>query len=156
MVGSMVFPFIMISDSSGTEMFRPVIPLRIGTASSSESQRCLVDTGSPSTFLDWRLGQLVGVNLIQAAKPHGPQKLSLDGVIADELGGAMLGFKIEDDRYRIHLGYVFATFVRPWPIPEFKAILGTKGMKRIRVTVEAGVGDGQLTISPAGSRGKKQ
>jgi len=150
MAGSMVFPFIMIADSSGTEMFRPVIPLRIGTASSSGPQRCLVDTGSPSTFLDWRLAQLLGVNLSQAAKPHGPQKMSLDGVTADELWTTMMGFKIENDRYAIHLGYVLATFIKPWPIPEFKVILGTNGMKRIRVTVDSGVGDGQLTISPAG------
>ena len=85
-----------------------------------------------------------------------PLTVVLDGETMPGMEGAMLGFKIEDDRYTIHLGYIFATFVRPWPIPEFKAILGTNGMKRIRVTVEAGVGDGQLTISPAGSRGKKQ
>jgi hypothetical protein len=153
---TMVFPFVMISDSSETETFRPVIPLRIGMAQSGQSQRCLVDTGSPSTFVDWRLAALAGVNLSQAEKLASPQKLSLAGVMADETWGVMLGFRIEDDHYGIHLGYVPTTFIRPWQSSDFTVILGTNAMKRITVVVEAGVGDGQLTISRVDSRGKKQ
>ena len=63
---TMAFPFQELSDAKGLTTFRPVIPLRPMSAPLGHSERCLVDTGSPNTFLDWRLAPLAGGPLRQA------------------------------------------------------------------------------------------
>jgi hypothetical protein len=37
-------------------------------------------------------------------------------------------------------------FVKPWMHPGFSAVLGTNGMKRIQLIVNAAVGNGQLIV----------
>jgi hypothetical protein len=52
---TMTFPFQELSDAKGLTTFRPVIPLRPMSAPLGSYERCFVDTGSPNTYLDWRL-----------------------------------------------------------------------------------------------------
>jgi hypothetical protein len=85
---TMVFPFQELSDAKGLTTFRPVIPLRPMSAPLGHSERCLVDTGSPNTYVDWRLATLAGVDLSQAKKIPDPQEWSVGGVAAEELSSS--------------------------------------------------------------------
>ena len=142
----MSFPFERVSDANGMTEFRPIIPLRPERAPRGRSQSCLVDTGSPNTYLDWRLAPLAGVDLAQADKIN-HSSWSVGGVPAEGLWGATLAFLIEDDRYMIRLGDIPVVFMEPWLHPDFRVVLGTSGMKRIGIFLEAGAGNGQLTVS---------
>jgi hypothetical protein len=88
---TMVFPFQELSDAKGLTTFRPVIPLRPMSAPLGHSERRLVDTGSPNTYVDWRLATLAGVDLSQAKKIPDPQEWSVGGVAAEELWGCHRG-----------------------------------------------------------------
>jgi hypothetical protein len=37
-------------------------------------------------------------------------------------------------------------FVKPWLRPDFTVVLGNDGMRRIGLIVDAGAGNGQLTV----------
>jgi hypothetical protein len=143
---TMTFPFQELSDAKGLTTFRPVIPLRPMSAPLGSSEQCLVDTGSPNTYLDWRLAPLAGVELSQAEKVPDPQQWSIGGVAAEELWAATAAFMIPDGRYMIRLGDVSVVLVKPWLHPDFTAVLGTDGMRRIGLIVDAGAGNGQLTV----------
>ncbi len=143
---TMTFPFQELSDAKGLTTFRPVIPLRPMSAPLGSSERCLVDTGSPNTYLDWRLAPLTGVDLGQAEKIPDPQQWSVGGVAAEELWAATAAFMIPDGHYMIWLGDVSVVLVKPWLHPDFTAVLGTDGMRRIGLIVDAGAGNGQLTV----------
>jgi hypothetical protein len=130
----------------GLKTFRPVIPLRPMSAPLGRSERCLVDTGSPNTYLDCRLATLAGVDLDQAEKVQDPEEWSVGGMATEELWGTTVAFMIPEDRHMIRLGDVPVVFVKPWLHPGFTAVLGTDGMRRIGLIVEAGVGNGQLTV----------
>jgi hypothetical protein len=143
---SMSFSFVWVSDASGMTTFRPIIPLRPARASRGQFQSCLIDTGNPNTYLDWRLTPIAGVNLDQADKiDH--NSWSVGGVPADGLWGTTLALLIEDDRYMIRLGDVPVIFMKPWLNPDFTMVLGTNGMRRIGILVDAGLNNGQLTVS---------
>jgi hypothetical protein len=142
----MTFPFQELSDMKGLTTFRPVIPLRPMNAPLGHSERCLVDTGSPNTYLDWRLAALAGVDLSQAAQVPDPQEWSVGDMAAEELWGTTVAFMIPEDRYMIWLGDVPVVFVKPWLHPGFTVVLGTDGMRRIGLIVDAGAGNGQLTV----------
>lgn len=145
-IPSMSFPFASVSDANGMTTYRPIIPLRPERAPRGQSQSCLVDTGSPNTYLDWRLAQLAGIDLDQADKiDH--NSWSVGGVPADRLWGAMLAFLIEDDRRMIRLGDMPVIFMEPWHNTDFTVILGTNGMRRIEILVDAGLNNGQLTVT---------
>jgi hypothetical protein len=143
---TMVFPFQELSDAKGLTTFRPVIPLRPMSAPLGHSERCLVDTGSPNTYVDWRLATLAGVDLSQAKKIPDPQEWSVGGVAAEELWGATVAFMIPDGRHMIWLGDVPVVFVKEWLHPGFTVVLGTDGMSRLGLIVEAAAGNGQLTV----------
>lgn len=143
---TMTFPFQKLADAKGLETFRPIVPLRSMTAPLGHSERCLVDTGSPNTYLDWQLAPLAGVDLSRAEKLPDPEEWSVGGVAAEELWGAIVSLMIPDARYMIRLGDVPVVFVKPWLHPDFTAVLGTDGMRRMELTVGAGVGNGQLTV----------
>jgi hypothetical protein len=110
------------------------------------SEQCLVDTGSPNTYLDWRLAPLAGVDLSCAEKLADPQEWSIGGVPAEELWAATMPLIIPDDRHMIRLGDVPVVLVKPWLHPDFRMVLGTDGMRRIGLIVDAGEGNGQLTV----------
>lgn len=143
---TMTFPFQELSDAKGLTTFRPVIPLRPMSTPLGHSEQCLVDTGSPNTYLDWRLAPLAGVDLSQAETILDPQEWSVGGVAAEQLWGATAAFMIPEDRHMIWLGDVPVVFVKPWTHPGFTVVLGTDGMRRIGLIVDAGAGNGQLTI----------
>jgi hypothetical protein len=143
---TMTFTFQELADAKGLETFRPIIPLRPMAAPLGHSERCLVDTGSPNTYLDWQLAPLAGVDLSRAEKLPDPKDWSVGGVAVEELWGATVALMIPDARYMIRLGDVPVVFVKPWLHPDFTAVLGTDGMRRIELIVSAGVGDGQLTV----------
>jgi hypothetical protein len=67
-------------------------------------------------------------------------------VAAEELWDATVAFMIPEDRHMIWLGDVPVVFVKPWLHPDFTMVLGTNGMRRIGLIVDAGVGNGQLTV----------
>ena len=143
---TMTFPFQELSDAKGLTTFRPVVPLRPMSAPLGHSEWCLVDTGSPNTYLDWRLEPLAGIDLSQAEKVPDPEKSSVGGVAAEELWSATVAFMIPEDRHMIWLGDVPVVFVKPWLHPDFTVVLGTDGMRRIGLIVDAGAGNGQLTV----------
>lgn len=107
---------------------------------------CLVDTGSPNTYLDWQLASPAKVDLSQAEKVPDAQEWSVGGVAIEEAWVADVSLIIPDDRYMIMLGSVRVILVKPWLHLDFSAVLGTNGMKRIELIVNAGVGNGQLTV----------
>jgi hypothetical protein len=143
---TMTFPFQKLSDAKGLNTFRPVIPLRPMSAPLGHSEQCLVDTGSPNTYLDWRLATLAGVDLNKAKKIPDPQEWSVGGIVTEELWGDTIALIIPEDRYMIRLGDVPVVFVKPWLHPGFTVVLGTDGMRRIGLIVDAGAGKGQLII----------
>ncbi len=53
---------------------------------------------------------------------------------------------IPEGRHMIWLGDVPVVFVKPWTHPGFTVVLGTDGMRRIGLVVDAGAGNGQLTV----------
>jgi hypothetical protein len=110
---AMTFPFQELSDAKGLTTFRPVIPLRPMSAPLGHSERCLVDTGSPNTYLDWRLAPLAGVGLSQAETIPDPQEWSVGGVAAEQLWGATAAFMIPEERHMIWLVLQpdFVTFI---------------------------------------------
>ncbi len=143
---TMTFPFLELADAKELVTYRPIIPLRPMSAPPGHSERCLVDTGSPNTYLDWRLAPLARVDLSRTGNLPDPQEWSVGGVAAEELWGATVALMIPGDRYMIRLGDVPVVFVKPWLHPDFTAVLGTDGMRRIELVVGAGVGKGQLTV----------
>jgi hypothetical protein len=82
---TMTVPFLKLADAKGLETFRPIIPLRPMTAPLGHSERCLVDTGSPNTYLDRRLAPLAGVDLNRAEKLPDPKEWSVGGAAVEEL-----------------------------------------------------------------------
>lgn len=142
----MVFPFRELSDAKGLTTFRPVIPLRPMSAPLGHSEWCLVDTGSPNTYADWRLATLAGVDLSQATKIPHPQEWSVGGVAAEDLWGATVAFMTPEGRHMIWLGDVPVVFVKEWLHPGFTVVLGTDGMRRLGLIVDAAAGNGQLTV----------
>lgn len=142
----MHFPFQMAVDAAGLEAHRPIIPLRPMSAPLGNSEQCMVDTGCPDTYLDWRLAPLAGVDLSHAEEVPDANTWSIGGVTPEEMWIATISLIIPDDRYMIRLGDVRVIFVKPWLHPGFTIVLGTGGMKRIGLMVEAGVGNGQLTV----------
>ena len=143
----MSFPFAMVSDANGMRTFRPVLPVRLENAPRGECQACLVDTGSPDTYLDWQLASAAGIDLARAAAIPYPDRWAVGGVQATALWGSLVTFLIEDDRYTIRLTGVRALFTQPWAHPGFTVVLGTEGMKRVKLTVDAGEANGRVTIS---------
>lgn len=143
---TMTFPFQEVSDAKGMRTYRPIIPLRPMSAPVGHFERCLVDTGCPNTYLDWQLASLAGVDLGSAEKIPDPQDWSLGGVAAKELWGATAALMIPDGRYMIRLGDVPVVFVDPWEHPDFTVVLGTDGMRRIGLIVDAGERNGQLVV----------
>ena len=65
---------------------------------------------------------------------------------AEELWGATVAFMIPDGRHMIWLGDVPVVFVKEWLHPGFTVVLGTDGMSRLGLIVEAAAGNGQLTV----------
>jgi hypothetical protein len=63
-------------------------------------------------------------------------------------------FLIEDGRFMIRLTDVPVIFVEPWKHPGFTMVLGTNGMKRITVVLDAGDSNGQLTVCQRRLRGR--
>jgi hypothetical protein len=143
---NMTFPFQDVSDAKGMKTYRPVIPLRLRNTPPGHFEQCLVDTGAPNTFLDWQLAPLAGVNLSRAEKIPDPQDWGIGGEAAEELWGATVALTVPNERYIIQLGDVPVIFVRQWLHPGFTAVLGTGGMKRIGLVVDAGAGSGQTVV----------
>jgi hypothetical protein len=143
---TMTFPFLKLADANRMVTYRPIIPLRPMAASSHYSGRCLVDTGSPDTYLDWQIARLAGIELNAAQNLPDPQKWSVGGVASEELWGATVTLIIPSERYMIWLGDVHVVFFKPWRHPDFTAVLGTSGMGRIELIVRAGIENGQLTV----------
>lgn len=142
----MTFPFQMALDAAGLETYRPIIPLRPMRAPLGSYEQCTVDTGSPNTYLDWRLASLAGIDLSHAKRVPDAHTSSVGGVAAEEIWTATVELIIPDGRYMIRLGDVVAVLVKPWGHPGLTAVLGTGGMMRIGLIVEAGVGNGQLRV----------
>lgn len=66
---------------------------------------------------------------------------------ADELWGATVALMIPEGNHMIRLGDVPVVLVRPWAHPDFTVVLGTSGMRRIGLIVDAGAaGNGQLIV----------
>lgn len=143
---TMTFPFRDLSDGKGMTTFRPVVPLRPMNAPPGHLEQCLVDTGSPNTYLDWRIAEPAGVDLAKAEKIRDVQEWSVGGMAVEELWGATVALMIPEDRYMVRLGDVPVVFVKPWLHPDFTVVLGTDGMRRIGLIVDAGEGNGQLTV----------
>jgi len=135
-----------VPDAKGMDTYRPVVPLRPMRGPLDHSDLCLVDTGSPNTFLDWELASLAGIDLSQAEKVPDVEEWSVGGVAIEEAWVADVSLIIPDSRYMIMLGDVRVIFVKPWLHPGFSAVLGTSGMKRIELIVNAAAGHGQLTV----------
>jgi hypothetical protein len=143
---AMTIPFKELSDAKQMTTWRPVVPLRPMRGELGHFDLCLVDTGSPNTYLDWELAPLAEVDLSQAEKVSDAQESSVGGVAIEEAWVADVPLIIPDDRYMIMLGEVRVILVKPWLHPGFSAVLGTNGMKRIELIVNAGAGNGQLTV----------
>lgn len=127
--------------------FRPAVPLRpIRGPANRSGDWCLVDTGSPNTFLDWELAPEAGVDLEAAEEIPNPGEWAIGGAPAEALWAAVVELIIPHDQYMIRLGDVTVIFVKPWLQPGFRAVLGTGGMKRIRLAVDAGASDGELIV----------
>jgi hypothetical protein len=144
---TMTIPFQEVKDAKELTTFRPVIRLRPIHGELGASYLCLVDTGSPNTYMDWELASRAKVDLSQAEKIPDAQVWSLGGAAFEEAWVEDVSLIIPDGKYMIMLSEVPVIFVKPWMHPGFSAVLGTSGMKRIQLTVNAAVGDGQLVVS---------
>jgi hypothetical protein len=82
---TMTFPFAEVTDAHEMTAFRPIVSLRPEKAPLDRREFCLVDTGSPNTFLDSRLASAAGINLDHAEKIPDPHKWAVGGVPATAL-----------------------------------------------------------------------
>jgi hypothetical protein len=95
---------------------------------------CLLDTGSPDTFMARQFADETGVDLtdVEARDPF-----CLGGVEVTGLP-KVVDCVIEDDSgAAITLKDIRVIFTSPWNLPDFGAILGTVAMRQIHVTVSA-------------------
>jgi hypothetical protein len=84
--------------------YRPVVPIRPMRGPPDHFDFCLVDTGSPNTFLDWQLAPSAEIELSLAEKVPDAHEWSVGGVAIEEAWVADVSLIIPDDRYMIILG----------------------------------------------------
>jgi hypothetical protein len=131
----MRFNFREVRDGMGAVNFRPVFPMRLMADVSGRPPLCLLDTGSPDTFMARELADEAGIDLT-GAEEHDPFVFGggevtaltkdVDLVIEDGTGAVIT---LQDIR---------VVFARPWDHPGFGAVLGTNAMRQLLVTVSAG------------------
>jgi hypothetical protein len=110
---TMTIPFEEVTDTKELTTFRPVIRLRPMRGELGSSYLCLVDTGSPNTYMDWELAQEAEVDLSQAEKIPDIQKWSLGGAALEEAWVEDVSLIIPDGKYMIMLGDVPVIFAKP-------------------------------------------
>jgi hypothetical protein len=100
------FPFQKVTDAKELEEYRPVVPIRPMRAPLDRSDWCLMDTGSPNTFLDWGLAPEAGADLNTAEKIPNPEAWAVGGEAVEALWGANVELIIPNGQHMIRLGYV--------------------------------------------------
>jgi hypothetical protein len=133
----MRFYFLEVRDGMGAVKPRPVFRMRLADDESGRPPLCLLDTGSPDTFMARELAIEAGIDLTDVedgdpfcfggAEVTGLPKV-IDCVIEDRTGAA------------ITLRDITVIFTSPWNHSGFGAVLGTVAMQQIQVVVSAGQG----------------
>lgn len=126
-----------VRDGMGAVNLRPVFRMRLADDDSGRPPLCLLDTGSPDTFMARELADEAGIDLTDVedrdpfcfggAEVSGLPKV-VDCVIEDGSGAA------------ITLKDITVIFTAPWTHPGFGAVLGTVAMRQVQVAVSAGQG----------------
>ena len=111
---TMTIPFQKVSDVNGMSTFRPVVPLRPMAGELGCSDLCLVNIGSPNTYLDWELAPQAKIDLSQAETVPDTQEWSIGGAAIERAWVADVSLVIPDGRYMIMLGVAPVIFVKPW------------------------------------------
>jgi hypothetical protein len=89
----------------------------------------------------WRESTLAGLGRFQTLKNGVSEAWQ-----PKSCGGATVAFMIPEGRHMTWLGGVPVVFLKPWPHPGFTVVLGTDGMRRIGLIVDAGEGNGRLSV----------
>lgn len=127
------FNFVVVPDGIGASNPRPVFRMRLASdLSGRRLPLCLLDTGSPDTFMAKDLADEAGIDLSDV-EDHDPFVLGgvevrglpkiVDCVIEDGSGAA------------ITMKSIRVIFTSPWVHHGFGAILGTVAMRQIHVAI---------------------
>jgi hypothetical protein len=127
----MKFAFKEVSDGQGFHGPRPVFHFAI-KGTKLAAPYCLLDTGSPDTFVRRELAEESGISL-DGAEEIGEFNLEGETVTGLRVNATCV---ITDGHEQIELPDIPLIFMSSRPEHrQFAAVLGTTGMKNIRVTI---------------------
>jgi hypothetical protein len=129
---AMRFNFANVPDTNGRPLGRPLIPIRLAN---ERPWYCILDTGSPDTYIARSLADEAGVDL-DDAQPTGPFHLS-----NHEVSGVVKSVECYIQGYTgetIKLAKIPVIFTDTWVSTQYGGLLGTKAMNSMIVTICAG------------------